>query len=85
MRVEPFAGTAQLAALTEILGRRKYDSKIAASNLTVAPIVNRYAALTSLIRPAATLRIAPDPHDDVAVRTAVGAKASTAGWPDPTT
>lgn len=74
-RVELFTSTALLAELTDILGRRKFDKKIAASNLTVDQIVDRYAALASLVRPVPTLRIAPDPDDDVVIGTALAAKA----------
>lgn len=74
-RVELFTSTALLAELTDILGRRKFDKKIAASALTVDQIVDRYAALAALVRPAPIPRIAPDPDDDVVIGTALAAKA----------
>ena len=61
--------------LTDILGRRKFDKKIAASTLTVDQFVDRYAALAALVRPTPTPRIAPDPDDDVVIGTALAAKA----------
>lgn len=74
-RVELFTSGALLAELTDILSRRKFDKKIAASTLTVDPLVDRYAALVALVRPAPTPRIAPDPDDDVVIGTALAAKA----------
>lgn len=74
-RVELFTSAALLAELTDILGRRKFDKKIAASTLTVDQLVDRYAALAALVRPAPTPRIAPDPDDDVVIGTALAAKA----------
>ena len=69
-----FTSTALPAELTNILGRRKFDKKIAASTLTVDQIVDRYAALAALVRPTPTPRIAPDPDDDVV-------KFATRPWP----
>lgn len=74
-RIELFTSTAILAELTDILGRRKFGKKIAASALTIDQIVDRYAALADLVRPAPTPRIAPDPDDDVVIGTALAAKA----------
>ena len=74
-RVELFTSAALLAELTDILGRRKFDKKIAASTLTVDQLVDRYAALVALMRPAPTPRVAPDPDDDVVIGTALAAKA----------
>ena len=74
-RIELFTSAALLAELTDILGRRKFDKKIAASTLTVDQLVDRYAALAALVRPTPTPRIAPDPDDDVVIGTALAAKA----------
>lgn len=74
-RIELFTSVALLAELTDILGRRKFARKIAASTLTIDQIVDRYAALAALVRPALTPRIAPDPDDDVVIGTALAAKA----------
>jgi uncharacterized protein len=74
-RVELFTSTTLLAELTDILGRRKFDKKIAASTLSVDQLVDRYAALAALVRPTHTPRIAPDPDDDVVIGTALAAKA----------
>lgn len=74
-RVELFSSTAMLAELTDILGRRKFARKIAASQLTIDQLVDGYAQLAALVRPVATPRIAPDPDDDVVIGTALAAKA----------
>ena len=74
-RVELFTSAALLAEPTDILGRRKFDKKIAASTLTVDQLVDRYAVLVALMRPAPTPRVAPDPDDDVVIGTALAAKA----------
>ena len=74
-RVELFTSAALLAELTNILGRRKFGKKIAASTFTVDQLVDRYVALTALVRPTPTRRIAPDPYDDVVIGTALAAKA----------
>ena len=74
-RVELFTSAALLAEPTDILGRRKFDKKIAASTLTVDQLVDRYAALVALVRPAPTPRVAPDLDDDVVIGTALAAKA----------
>ena len=74
-RIELFTSAALLAELTDILGRRKFDKKIAASTLTVDQLVDRYAALAVLVRPTPTPRVTPDPDDDVVIGTALAAKA----------
>ena len=74
-RIDLFTSMAMLAELTDILGRRKFDKKIAASGLTIDKFVDGYAQLASVVRPSATPRIAPDPDDDVVIGTALAAKA----------
>lgn len=74
-RADLFTSTALLAELTDILGRRKFDRKIAASLLTIDQLVDRYAALAALVRPTPVPRIAPDPDDDVVIGTALAARA----------
>jgi putative PIN family toxin of toxin-antitoxin system len=74
-RIEIFTSTPMLAELTDILGRRKFARKIAASLLTIDQLVEGYAQLASVVRPPATPRIAPDPDDDVVIGTALAAKA----------
>lgn len=74
-RVKIFTSTEMLAELTNILGRRKFAHKIAASGLTIDQLVDGYAQLAALVRPFPLPRIAPDPDDDVVVGTALAAKA----------
>ena len=64
-RIELFTSTAMLAELTDILGRRKFASKIAASGMTIDQLVDSYAQLAALVRAAPIARVAPDPDDDV--------------------
>lgn len=81
-RIELFTNAALLAELTDILERRKFDKKIAASTMTADQLVDRYAALAALVRPAQTPRIAPDPDDDVVIGTAHAANADLLGTGD---
>jgi putative PIN family toxin of toxin-antitoxin system len=74
-RVELFTSTAMLAELTDILVRRKFARKIAASKLTIDQLVDGYARLASVVRPTTASRIARDPDDDVVIGTALAAKA----------
>ena len=74
-RVQLFTSMPLLAELTDILGRPKFGKKIEASLLTVDQLVDYYAALTTLVRPTPTPRIAPDPDDDVVIGTGLAAKA----------
>lgn len=75
-RVRLLTSLALLAELTDILGRPKFDKKIAASRLSVDQLVDRYAELTIVVRPAPTPRIAPDPDDDVVIGTALAGGAA---------
>jgi putative PIN family toxin of toxin-antitoxin system len=70
-RVTLFPSTLLLAELTYILGRRKFKKKITASMLSVDQLVDRYAALCTLVRPTPLSGIAPDPDDDVVIGTAL--------------
>ena len=74
-RTDLFTSTATLAELTDILGRRKFAKKIAASRLTIDQLADGYAQLTALVHPSPVPRIAPDPDDDVVIGTALAAKA----------
>jgi len=63
--------------LTDILSRRKFEKKIAASTLSFDQLVDRYAEVASLVRPSVVPRIAPDPDDDAVIGTALAAKADS--------
>jgi uncharacterized protein len=63
-----------LAELTRILGRQKFDRKILASGFDVDGLVDRYAALTTIVKPVAVPRVVPqDADDDHVVAAAVAA------------
>ena len=74
-RIELYTSTPMLAELTDILSRRKFEKKIAASLLTVDQLVDRYAELAQVVRPTPTPRIVSDPDDDVVIGTALAARA----------
>ena len=74
-RVTLFTSAPMLAELTDILSRPKFEKKIAASLLSVDRLVDLYAELAALVRPAAVPRLAPDPDDDIVIGTAIAAKA----------
>ena len=74
-RIELFTSTPLPAELTSILGRRKFLRKIEISMLSIDQLVDRYAELTTLVRPVPMPRVAPDPDDDVVIGTALAAKA----------
>ena len=71
-----FSSLAMLDELGEVLAREKFRSRIEALYLPVDEIVDRYADLTTVVRPRAIPRIAPDPDDDVVIGTALAAAAS---------
>ncbi len=74
-RIELYTSMPLLAKLTDILSRRKFEKKIAASILSVDQLVDRYTELTAVVRPMQLPRVAPDPDDDVVIATALTAKA----------
>ena len=81
-RIELFTSTALLAELTNVLWREKFDQKIAAAMFTIDQLVDRYAELAVLVRPAPVPRITSDPDDDVVIGTALAAKADCIVTPD---
>ena len=74
-RIELFTSTPLLAELTNILWRDTFDKKLDAAMLTIDQLVDRYAELTTLVRPAPSPRVTPDPDDDVVIGTALAARA----------
>jgi predicted nucleic acid-binding protein len=66
-RGELYTSTPLLAELTDILSRRKFEKKIAASLLTIDQLVDHYADLAQVVQPTVIPRIAPDPDDDVGI------------------
>ena len=68
-------GTPLLAELTNILWHGNFDKKLAVAMFTIDQLVDRYAELATLVRPAPIPRVTPDPDDDVVIATALAAKA----------
>lgn len=74
--VQLFTSTTLLLELTDIMGRVKFARKLAAAQLSVDQLVERYALLTTVIHPAAIAPTIPDdPDDDQVLACALGAKA----------
>lgn len=75
-QVSLFTSSPLIAELTEILGRKQFEQKIAASRLSVAELVASYGALADVIRPAAIPpTILSDPDDDQVLACALAARA----------
>lgn len=74
-RIQLFTSTSLLAELTDILGRPKFEKKIAASTFSVDQLVDRYSELAAVVRPTPIPPTAPDPDDDIVIGTALAAKA----------
>lgn len=74
--VRLFSSAPLLAELADILSRRKFEKKIAASLLSVDQLVDLYADRIAVVRPVTIPRWAPDPDDDVVIGTALAAKAN---------
>lgn len=74
-RIALFTSLPLLAELGDILGRRKFEKKIAASMMSVDQLVSGYSSLAAVVRPVNVDRIAPDPDDDVVIGTALAASA----------
>jgi putative PIN family toxin of toxin-antitoxin system len=70
-----FTSIPLLGELTRILSRSKFETKVAASMLTIGQLVEAYADLCTVVRPSSVPRIASDPDDDVVIGTALAASA----------
>jgi len=75
LRVELFSSSAILVELEDILGRKKFGKKLAASGMSREQLAAAYARLAPAVRPVMVVRIAPDPDDDVIIGTALAARA----------
>lgn len=75
-RLRLFTSTTLLVELADILGRSKFERKLAAAQLSVDQLIERYALLAAVVHPAV---IAPtvlaDPDDDHVLACALAAKA----------
>lgn len=74
-RVQLFTSAPLLEELTDVLERRRFETKIASSGLTVDALVDRYGLEARLVRPRAVTVVRLDPDDDVVVGTALAAGA----------
>ena len=75
-RIHLFTSIPMLEELTDILGRRKFEKKIAASGFSVEGLIDRYAELASLVQPTAIPpTILEDPDDDHVLACALVAHA----------
>lgn len=74
-RLRLFTSTPLLLELTDILGRVKFARKLAAAQLSIDHLVDRYALLATVIHPAAIApTIIDDPDDDQVLACALSAK-----------
>ncbi len=75
-KLQLYASTTLLLELTDILGRAKFVRKLAAAQLSVDELVERYALLATVVHPAAISPvILDDPDDDHVLACALAAKA----------
>jgi hypothetical protein len=75
-KLQLYTSTALLLELTDILGRAKFARKLAAAQLSVDQLVERYALLTTVVHPVAIPpTILDDPDDDQVLACALAAKA----------
>lgn len=74
-RLRLFTSTPLLLELTDILARVKFARKLAAAQLSIDQLVDRYALLATVIHPAAIApTIIDDPDDDQVLACALSAK-----------
>lgn len=74
-RVELFTSQALILELEDVLPRRKFGRRVAASGFTIAELVARYALLAPVMVPAVIARVSADPDDDHVLACALGAQA----------
>lgn len=74
-RIVLFTSTPLLAELADVLNRRKFAQKIAASGFTAEQLVERYALLAAPVHPVPISRTVRDPDGDVVLATALAARA----------
>ncbi len=74
-KIELFTSMPLLDELSDVIGRRKFDRKIAAFQMNAKQIIGTYTVLATVVSPEVTSRIASDIDDDVVIGTALAAKA----------
>jgi putative PIN family toxin of toxin-antitoxin system len=75
-KLQLYTSTPLLLELTDILGRAKFARKLAAAQLTIDQLVERYALLAIVVHPVTIPpTILDDPDDDQVLACALAAKA----------
>lgn len=75
-KLQLYTSTTLLLELSDILGRAKFSRKLAAAQLSVDQLVERYALLTTVVHPAIIApTILDDPDDDQVLACALAANA----------
>lgn len=76
-RLRLFTSTTLLLELTDILGRNKFERKLAQAQLSIDQLVERYALLATVVHPATITPIVfDDPDDDHVLACALAAQAN---------
>ena len=73
--IKLFASSALLDELSEVLGREKFAARLASERITQSYLLQRYGALTELVKPTPVERTVRDVDDDVVIATALAAQA----------
>jgi uncharacterized protein len=74
--IEPASSAALLAELQGVLSREKFAKQLARRRLTVGDVFDGYAALITIVTPAAIApTVARDPADDQVLAAALAAQA----------
>ncbi|MEX0746305.1 MAG: putative toxin-antitoxin system toxin component, PIN family [Phycisphaeraceae bacterium] len=83
-RIELFTSEALVLELEDVLPRHKLARRVAASGLSIAQLVARYALLAQSVTPAIIGRVSKDPDDDHVLACAIAAQADliVSGDPD---
>ncbi len=83
-RIEVFTSHALLLELEDVLPRRKFARRIAASGFSVAQLTARFALLAETVAPAVISPVSADPDDDHVLACALAAQADfiVSGDPD---
>jgi len=75
-RLELFTSQALVLEIEDVLPRRKFARRIAASGLSISQLVARYALLAQPVVPATITPTATDPDDDHVLACALAAQAN---------
>lgn len=73
--IKLFVSSTLLDELFEVLGREKFATMLASQGITQSYLLQRYGALTKLVKPKPLERTVRDVDDDVVIATALAAQA----------